>query len=412
MQLFRRNCGLGALAAAGANVVTSVLLRSAGHDDIAPQNDLQPGRCRERGVDSDLKIGLLNLFSNLIDARYLVKQGRNRERGIVKKRIKMVDIARAADVSRTTVSLILNQIPGVRIAEATRQRVLQVARELGYSPGPQLETLDPDRKRLFGVLINEISAAYPVDLIYGLQSWVDARGFQLVIQVTDGAADHEVAALENTTRFGVEGIIYANTFSAIAAPPAALGHIRHVLLNCRREDSTGFAVLPAERHGGALATEHLIDIGCKRIATITGDPWQLAAMERLAGYHRALNKAGLNLGSDYERPSDWGHASGYRAARQLLDLPQPPDAIFCQNDLIARGAMAAARDMGRRVPDDLSIVGYDDREFAKDLGITSITLPFAEMAERAMMELASPGEIADRTVSVAGTLIRRATTTF
>jgi LacI family transcriptional regulator len=323
------------------------------------------------------------------------------------KRVKMVDIARTANVSRTTVSLVLNQIPGVRIAEATRQRVLQVARDLGYAPGPLLDSLDADRKRLFGVLINEISAAYPIDLLYGLQNWADAQGFQLVTQVTGGNADHESAALDNFRRFGVDGIVYANTFSAIVSPPTALNHFRHVLLNCRREDSSGLAVLPAERRGGAIAVEHLLATGRRRIATITGDPWQLASIERLAGYHRALNKAGLNQGPAYERTSDWSHSRGYGAMQELLSLPQPPDAVFCHNDIIARGAMAAIADAGLKVPDDIAIVGYDDREFAKDLGITSVTLPVAEMGERAMIELASASELGSRTVTLSGQLIAR-----
>ncbi len=328
----------------------------------------------------------------------------------VKKRVKMVDIARAADVSRTAVSLILNQVPNVRIAEGTRQRVLQVARELGYAPGPLLSDLQSERQRLFGVLINEISSAYPVDLVYGLQNWADAHALQLIIQVTDGARDHELAALDNFRRFDVAGVVYASTFSAIATPPEALQAFPHVLLNCRREDRSGLAILPAERHGGSLAAQHLIDIGCRRIATITGDPWQFASRERLAGYHRTLNKAGLNLGSRYEQSSDWGHASGYQAAQRLLSLPERPDGIFCHNDIVARGAMAAARDAGLDVPQDLAIVGYDDREFAKDLGITSVTLPFVEMAERALGELAGEPAAADKTVSVAGTLITRAST--
>jgi LacI family transcriptional regulator len=327
--------------------------------------------------------------------------------GVVTKRVKMVDIARAANVSRTAVSLILNQVPGVRIAEATRQRVLQVARELGYVPGPRLAEPGETGKDIFGVVINEISSAYPIDLIYGLQNQADAQGVEIMIQVTDGVLDRDQAALENFRRLGAKGVIYASTFSSLVTPPEALGDVRHVLLNCRREDSTGLAVLPAERHGGALAAQHLIDIGCRRIATITGDPWQFATRERLAGYHRTLNKAGLNRGAPYERSSDWGHASGYAAAQELLSLPERPDGIFCHNDIIARGAMAAARDAGLSVPGDLAIVGYDDREFAKDLGITSISLPFAEMAERALVQLAGETALGDRTISVPGALIER-----
>nr|WP_248306208.1 LacI family DNA-binding transcriptional regulator [Devosia oryzisoli] len=323
----------------------------------------------------------------------------------------MVDIAREANVSRTAVSLILNQVPGVRIAEATRQRVLQVARDLGYRPGPLLDELG-DRKRLYGVVINEISSAYPIDLVYGLQNQADAQGVQIIIQVSDGVPGNEVAALENYERFGVAGVVYASTFSAVVVPPAELERQRHVLLNCRREDSTGLAILPAERHGGALAAQHFIEIGRRRIATITGDPWQVATKERLAGYHRTLNRSALNPGAAYERSCDWSHGGGHAAACELLALPQPPDAIFCHNDIIARGAMQAAQERGLRVPEDLAIIGYDDREFAKDLGITSITLPFLEMAERALTELIGDAPLEDRTLSVRGRLIPRATTGF
>ncbi len=328
----------------------------------------------------------------------------------MKKRVKMVDIARAADVSRTSVSLILNQVPGVRIAEATRQRVLQVARDLGYTPGPALSALEPDRKRVYGVLINEISSAYPVDLIYGMQNWADAQGVQLIIQVSDGVTDHEMAALSLFERIGVAGIVYASTFSAIVSPPERLKAFRHVMLNCRREDRTGHSVMPAERHGGALAAQHLISLGRRRIATIVGDPWQFASRERLSGYHRELNKAGLNLGSQYEEVSDWGHASGYAAAMRLLGLPQPPDAIFCHNDIIARGALQAASEMGLHTPDDLAIIGYDDREFAKDLGISSVTLPYLEMAEKALSELVDGKPLGDRVLSISGRLLERAST--
>ncbi|MBW4655950.1 MAG: LacI family DNA-binding transcriptional regulator [Kaiparowitsia implicata GSE-PSE-MK54-09C] len=322
----------------------------------------------------------------------------------------MVDIARAANVSRTAVSLILNQVPGMRIAESTRQRVLQVARELRYDPGPRLEELDRVQQRLFGVMINEISSAYPIDLIYGLQTCANAQGLQLIIQVTDGVADRELAALNNFSRFGVEGVIYASSFSTLAQPPKAIDGFRHVMLNCRRTDSSGLSVLPAERHGGAVATQHLLDIGCRRIATITGDPWQFASKERLAGYRRTLNRAGLNRGRAYEEVSDWSQGSGYAATRRLLDLPEPPDAIFGQNDIIVRGVLAATHGAGLRVPEDLAVVGYDDREFAKDLEISSVSLPFAEMAERALLELASQKNIGPKTLFVAGDLIERATT--
>lgn len=328
----------------------------------------------------------------------------------MKKRVKMVDVARAAEVSRTTVSLILNDIPGVRIAEATRQRVLRTARDLGYTPGPFLSDLDPVGKRLVGVLINEVSAAYPVDILYGLQTFADAQALQLIVQMTDGLADREAAALDTLGRLGVEHVIYASAFTTPLRPAAALGRFRHVLLNCRREDGSGLAVLPAERHGGFVATRHLASLGRRRIATITGDPWQWASKERLAGYHRALTRDDLPRSDQFVRSTNWSHAAGFEAALTLLRLDAPPDAIFCHNDLVARGAIAAARSLGGRVPDDIAIIGYDDREFAQDLEISSITLPFADMAETALAALVSEETLEDRTISVEGRLLVRGST--
>jgi LacI family transcriptional regulator len=331
---------------------------------------------------------------------------------MMRKRVKMVDIARAAKVSQTTVSLVLNHVPNVRIADETRQRVVQVARALGYKPGPSLYDLDPARKRLFGVLINEISSAYPINLVDGMQAWADIQGAQLVVQITGGLADHDEAALDNFSRFGIDAVVYARTFTAIVDPPQRLGSFRHVLLNCRRQDSQGLAVLPAERHGGALATDHLIAAGCRRIATITGDPWQLATVERIAGYHRALSRAGRPQDKALERRGNWSHASGFAQTSELMALPEPPDAIFCQNDIMARGALAALKALGIGVPEQVQVIGYDDRDFARDLDppLSTVTLPHGEMAERAMTLLAGDMPLADRTITINGELIARGST--
>lgn len=326
----------------------------------------------------------------------------------MQKRVKMVDVARAANVSRTAVSLILNQVPNVRIAEATRQRVLQVARELGYAPGPSLDQIAPDGQRLFGLLINEISSAYPVDLIHGVQNQADSQALQVIIQVTDGLPDRELAALDTFARLGVEGVVYATTFTALVTPPPALNRFRHVLLNCRRADRSGRAILPAERHGGALAAHHLIGLGRRRLAAITGDPWQFASIERQAGFRRTLGAAGLIPIAEVS--GDWSHAGGYAAASALLQRADRPDALFCHNDIMARGALAAARDLGLAVPQAIAIIGYDDREFAADLDISTITLPFGAMAERAMADLAGKTDLPSGTLAVQGELIARAST--
>src|SRR5262245_31118996 len=242
----------------------------------------------------------------------------------------MVDIARVAKVSQTTVSLVLNQIEGIRIAEDTRQRVLSVARELGYLPAPALRAFGRAGTKLFGVVIDEISAAYPSNLIDGLQSAAEARAAELIIQISGGRGDRETGALDNFARLAVCGVIYATTFTRLVQPPEGLDNFPHVFLNCRRKDKQGRSVLPDERRGGKMAAQHLIDAGCKRIATITGDPWQSAATDRLAGFRLTLQRNGLPFDPARVRHGDWGHESGWRSTRELLALESPPDGLFCQ----------------------------------------------------------------------------------
>ena len=160
-----------------------------------------------------------------------------------------------------------------------------------------------------------------------------------------------------------------------------------------------------------MAAKHLIDAGCKRIATITGDPWQSAARDRLAGFRQTLQRNGLSSDSACVRHGDWGYESGWRSARELLALASPPDGLFCQNDVMARGALTAIEESGLRVPYDIAVVGYDDRDFAKNLRppLTTISLPHAEMAEQALARLtAYPNDRTATAHRVSGSLIIRA----
>jgi len=329
----------------------------------------------------------------------------------VKKRIKMVDIARAAGVSQTTVSLVLNNIDGVRIADDTRQRVIETARKLGYTPGPALNVLERDVPPVIGVLINEISAAYPIDIIDGLHMSARAQAVQLAVFVTDGVTDREAEALASLRRLNAGGVIYANTFTTGVHPTRELDQFPHVFVNCFRTDGKGVAVVPGERAGGFVAARHLMESGCKRIATITGDSWHTSAQRRLYGFRRGLTTGGQALAPELLIHGSWGHGSGYQSMKQLLALPEPPDGVFCQNDMMARGALTAIAEAGLRVPQDIAVIGFDDREFASDLGLTTLIQPYADMATRAMAVLhRRKGLEAPTTLSVRCRLVQRETT--
>ncbi len=329
----------------------------------------------------------------------------------MKKRVKMIDVARRAGVSQTTVSLVLNNIAGVRIAGTTREHVIETARMLGYSPGPPLHELEAEHVPTIGVLINEISSAYPIDIIEGSHVSARAAAMQLAVFVTEGLVEREVEALKSLRRLGVENVIYANTFTAAVHPAGDLKDFRHVYVNCFRDDGEGTAVIPGERAAGFAAAQYLIQSGCKSLATITGDDWHLSAQRRLSGFRRGAKAGGRPLAPAYIKHCDWGHRRGREAMMELLALPEPPDAVFCQNDMLARGALAAINEAGLRAPDDISVLGLDDREFARDIGLSTMLLPHAEMAERAVSILTGPRHLGlPATISLRCRLIPRATT--
>lgn len=322
----------------------------------------------------------------------------------------MVDIARHAGVSQTTVSFVLNNIDGTRIAEDTRRRVIDTARRLGYAPGPSLHDLDGTADSVIGVLINEISANYPIDLIDGLQLIARAHGCQLAVFVTDGETEREAESLATLKRLGVGRVVYANTFHAPVYPADALDDFRHVFVNCFRPDRRGLAVVAAERAAGFVAAKHLVETGCRHIATITGDVWHTSAINLLAGFRRGLRAAGQDLDPALLHRGLWTHDGGRRCMDDLLASAEPPDAVFCQNDKMARGAIVAIEGAGLRVPDDIAVMGLDDREFARDYDLTTLVRPFSAQAQKAMDILLRPGPLHDGMVSVRCPLIVRGTT--
>lgn len=329
----------------------------------------------------------------------------------MKKRVKMIDVARRAGVSQTTVSLVLNNVTGVRIPEATRRHVIETAQQLGYSPGPLLHELANNGVPIVGVLINEISSAYPIDIIDGLHVTARSAAMQLAVFVTDGVIEREEEALQSLTRLGVRHVVYANTFTAAVHPAAGLNGFRHVYVNCFRRDGMGTAIIPGERAAGFAAAQYLVQTGCRRLATITGDAWHSSAQRRLSGFRRGVRSAGLTLDPAMVIHGDWGHELGHQAMTQLLARKTRPDGVFCQNDMLARGALVALAEAGLRVPQDVAILGMDDREFARHQGLSTMLLPHAIMAERALDILLGDRPLdAPQTISVRCPLIPRATT--
>jgi LacI family transcriptional regulator len=188
-----------------------------------------------------------------------------------------------------------------------------------------------------------------------------------------------LAILQTTPALG--GFIYSTLFTRGPDRRAALDQVPTVLLNCHTRGRTHSSVVPSEVLGGFAATMHLIEAGHRRIGFINGEGWLEAASERLKGYRQALSSADIPFDAALVREGDWQVGSGFDHALDLLGQAERPTALFCANDLMAVGALDAARQLKLEVPRKLSIVGYDDQDMARYIHppLTTVLLPNVEM---------------------------------
>ncbi|MEY8876324.1 MAG: LacI family DNA-binding transcriptional regulator [Leptothrix sp. (in: b-proteobacteria)] len=318
----------------------------------------------------------------------------------------MTDVAKAAGVSQSTVSMVLNNMSGARLSDATRAKVLSLAVELGYrlprrdsSPTPGVPRgIEPGapRRNLIGYLVDEISTSpHPVVSVDGARDAAWEHDCVLTVCVTRSNADQEAAAIAALMAHPqLLGIIYSTIFTRAATPPALLNAVPTVLLNCHHEAGRFPTIVPGEVGGGHAATEHLIGAGHTRIGFINGEPWMEAAKDRLKGYRRALATADLPFDAALVRDGDWMNGGGFDGTLALMALARPPTAIFCANDLMAIGALEALAQLGKRVPDDVSVMGYDDQELSRHTHppLTTMVLPNYEMGRAAVEALLAEAE--------------------
>jgi LacI family transcriptional regulator len=313
------------------------------------------------------------------------------------RRPTMTDVAKTAGVSQSTVSMVLNNIEGARLAATTRARVLSVAMELGY----RLSRRDPvllsapnqgsGGRKLVAYLVDELSTSvHPVQSVDGARDAAWQHDCVLSVAVTRGNPAQEAAAIEAfKSHPQLLGVIYSTIFTREVQVPESLKGIPTVLLNCHSAGFGGQSIVPSEVAGGHAATEYLLGKGHTRIAYINGEPWMEAAKDRLKGYRRALATYDIVFDTALVRDGDWNMSSGYAATRELMSQERPPTAIFCANDLMAMGALDALHEMGRQVPGDVAVMGYDDQEMAQHTrpALSTALLPNYELGRSALEAL-------------------------
>jgi LacI family transcriptional regulator len=323
-------------------------------------------------------------------------------------------VATAAGVSIATVSASLNEVESARISAGTRARVRDVADRLGYVPNRLAQGLRVQRSGTIGFVGDTVATTpYAVGMVRGALEAARAADRVVLLMNTEGDPDLEACELATLVQHQVDGVLYATMYHRCVQVPSGLGTTPVVLVDAESSEPGVSSVVPDEISGAATAVGELLEHGHRRIGFINNPDPILAASGRLEGYKRALNQAGIGVDPTLiaTAPSI-GPEGGYRGARQLLELPERPTGLFCFRDLMAMGAYRAAMEAGLRIPQDLSVVGFDNMEFAAGLfpGLTTVALPHYEMGSWGFQQLLalmeSPAERAKQ-VRLPGLLIRR-----
>jgi DNA-binding LacI/PurR family transcriptional regulator len=279
--------------------------------------------------------------------------------------VTMRQIAERARVSLGTVSHVINNTAKVR--EKLRERVLEAIRGLGYQPSQLARGLRRNQTNMLVMIIPDVTNPFFPAVVRGVEDVAYKSSFRLVLCNTDNDARKEISYLNEMRSYRPAGWLLIPAVDSQIAPhfrtPGAGAPV--VCLDRQPQGWNGDLVLVANEVGAHSATGHLLRMGHRQLAVITG-PLHLAnAVERLQGFKRALAEAKVSIEPDYIQEAGFERNSGYQAAKRLLRILPRPTAIFACNDLMALGVLLAARELGLHCPEDLSIVGFDNLDFAE-----------------------------------------------
>jgi LacI family transcriptional regulator len=303
-------------------------------------------------------------------------------------KITIFDVAEASGVSYGTVSRVINNGPHVKAA--TRARVMDAIDRLGYVINRQAQSLARGQTHVIGLLVPDLGTGYIGEIMRGIDAELDRAGYDLMLFTTHRRAAKEANYVGSLVQGVVEGLLLVLPRN----PEDYLGvlgnrHFPHVLVDHQGVDTNSPAVGATNWQGAFVATEHLINLGHQRIGFITGWMDLGCAQDRLKGYKAALQMHHIPEIPELIYEGDFSQNSGVTAANVLFDLPEPPTAIFASNDMMAMGAMDVIRHRGLRVPDDISIVGFDNIPQAAMVypPLTTVQQPLEQMGRVATQVL-------------------------
>jgi LacI family transcriptional regulator len=325
--------------------------------------------------------------------------------------VTITQIAKAAGVSVATVSRALTDSDHP-MNEKTRERIVSLAKELGYQPNLVARSLRMDRTHTIGVIVENILSPFIPPIIRGIQDYLIPGNYSSIVMNSDWDPKIEIEAVQTLNKRQIDGILFIETWHRSSDVIQNLTDKPFVF--CHRLFNNGCvnSVVPDEVNGSRLAVSHLIRLGHTRIAYINGPKEWDSARNRLLGYQVELEAHQISFEPALVKEGNWEVGSGYKAAQELISSNERPTAIFAANDLMALGAIYALQDAALRVPQDVAVVGYDNRNFAGFIrpALTTVTLPCYEMGQesaRLLLSLINGETESVATVSVKGELIQR-----
>jgi LacI family transcriptional regulator len=327
------------------------------------------------------------------------------------EKLTMAAIAELAGVSKPTVSKVMNGQPGV--SAATRERVERVIAERGYVRNGAARALSAGRIGSVNLVMSEVDSPYFVEIIRGVEETLERAGLSMVLTTTHEEERCHRRWMARVIEHGTDGVIlvlpdehavYVEELHRHGIPFAVVDDRGESLPDVPSVGATNFA-------GGFAATEYLLSLGHRHIAVIGGQPYKCTTA-RLAGYRAALQEAGVPVDPLLVQPGSFQAKAGYASANALLDVPDPPTAIFAGNDLQAMGVYRALYERGLRVPDDMSVVGFDDVPLVALLtpALTTVRQPVREMsalATRMLLRIVAGETLESARVELATSLMMR-----
>lgn len=294
------------------------------------------------------------------------------------------DVAGLAGVSKATVSRVLNS--SRTVAPEKAKAVHDAIVKLGYEPFGPAKALRQSRVRIWAVIIADIQNPFFTSVVRGIEDVAHVNGYRLVLCNSDDDLGKEASYVDIAVRERMSGVVIA----AASSKSSHIDRLRDdgipvVAIDRRLDDAKVDAVVVDNTAGATEATLHLIESGYRRIGCIAGPAEVSTSAERLAGYRNALRLAGHRYDKSIVRRADYREAGAYKVTLNLLDQPEPPDALFIANNLMTVGAIRAIHERGLSIPDDIGLVGFDDSPVAELLRpmVTVVAQPVIEIGRTA-----------------------------